>query len=276
MVLAFLPTSEAALESMPGMSLGIASVSQGVYDPTQMLLDITQGARVADSAYPYSPPPPLTPAPAGTAARIEGWRRVRARALAAPQLLVPGLLASSIPGGVAYVGIAGQSHRDAIAAADRHGDVAAFSIGSAASLPTRLTRLRERWRLIMADLATGATGLRQLRDLARSRPPGELLLVAERAGRGTGNELLWMGATGQGRASSSGGTNAAPHQEELTSQTTRQRGLIASIDIPPTVLHHLHLPVPAQMRGTPIEARSPLDGAGLRALVSRLRVIGTR
>jgi hypothetical protein len=59
----------------------------------------------------------------------------------------------------------------------------------------------------------------------------------------------------------------------LTSQTTNQRGLIASVDLAPTVLRHLGLPVPDAMRGKPIELDGPFDGAYLRSFKARLNVI---
>jgi hypothetical protein len=286
-VLAFLPATEPALQGVPGISPAILSASQGAYTPAQMLLDITQGARVADSAYADPDPPPLTPLPNGAGARasgpsggrVAGWPAPRARARGAPQLLVPGLLAASIPGGGAYAGIAGANHIDAVPVADRGGRIAAFSLGSPATLPARVARLAARERLVVADLPDGSAGLRQLRALAATRTPGELLLVVQRAGVAPGHELLWAAAAGlrgpvaSARPVGSVGPAAAG---ELSSQTTRQRGLIASIDLAPTVLRHLRLPVPVQMRGAPLEVHGAVDGPRLRALMARLRVVGSR
>jgi hypothetical protein len=283
-VLAFLPAGEPALQSVPGTSVAILSASQGAYTPGQMLLDMTQGARVADSAYPSPPAATLTPLPIDTTAKALGppagevsrWPAARARGGAAPQLLVPGLLATSIPGGGAYAGIAGANHIDALAAAGRSGHIAAFSLGSPATLPARLARLAARERLVVADLPNGPTGLRQLRALAATRTPGELLLVVQRAGVAPGHELLWAAAAGLSGTVTSAGTVGPAAAGELSSLTTRQRGLIASIDIAPTVLRHLRLPVPAQMRGAPIEVHGSLHGPRLRALMARLRVVGSR
>ncbi|HWX51788.1 MAG TPA: hypothetical protein VNY34_00765, partial [Solirubrobacteraceae bacterium] len=86
-----------------GMSAAVMSASQGTYTPAQLQLDITQGARIASSAYRTSLPAPLSLAiGVAGAGRIEGWQAARSRAAAAPQILTPGLLASSIPGGGAY------------------------------------------------------------------------------------------------------------------------------------------------------------------------------
>src|SRR5207302_3802057 len=65
-------------------------------------------------------------------------------------------------------------------------------------------------------------------------------------------------------------------QGELTSSTTAQRGLLASIDVAPTILAHLGVAAPAQMRGAPLHSERPLDAAGLRSLMARLQVVGPR
>jgi hypothetical protein len=80
-----------------------------------------------------------------------------------------------------------------------------------------------------------------------------------------GGELLWAAAGGLG-----GG-------RELTSRTTKQRGLIAAIDIAPTILGRLGVqPLPASVRGAAIETDGRLHASSLRGLMSRLRVIGGR
>jgi len=146
-VLAFLPTDAAtrqaastpgrpagggmaaALGSVSGLSVGIMSAAEGRYGTEQLLLDITQGARVASSAYAHARPPALALRPVAAGALVAGWAAARRRAERAPQLLSPGLLAASIPGGGAYAGITGAGHTDGAAAADREGHVAAISLG---------------------------------------------------------------------------------------------------------------------------------------------------
>jgi len=273
------PGEEADLAGVPGLSVGIMSATQGVYRRTQLLLDITQGARAAYSSYdpPYPPPLSLAPpgsggsvavAPLGTARgraamAVEPWGAVLTRAARAPQILQPGLLAGSIPGGAAYAGVAGSDDEDGVVAADRAGRIAAFSSGSAASLPARITALANRERLVVADLPAGAAGLGQLRALSAARAPSELLIVVQRAAR-PGHELLWvaLGGLGGGRA--------------LSSQTTEQRGLIDATDLAPTILRHLGVAVPAAMNGRPLRTDGALDDAGLRALKARLEVIHSR
>jgi hypothetical protein len=268
-VLAFAPVGEAELAGVPGMSVGIMSATQGTYTPAQLLLDITQGARVARSAYSPADPPPLSLRALGGAGTIAGWPAARRRAEDAPQLLRPGLLAAQIPGGAAYVGIAGSDDTDAIAAADRTGRVSAVSLGSAPSLPARIAALRRTHRLVVADLPGGRAGDEDLRALSATRASGELLLAVQRTRSPHGHELLWTGASGLG----AGGAARA-----LSSQTTNQRGLIAAVDLAPTILRHLNptQPLPADMRGEPIHTRGPLHSASLRALMARLHVVGPR
>ncbi len=58
-VVIFIPIGAAGLASRPGMSVGIMSAAQGAYSASQLLLDITQGARVSTSAYRDPGPPQL-------------------------------------------------------------------------------------------------------------------------------------------------------------------------------------------------------------------------
>ena len=146
-----------------------------------------------------------------------------------------------------------------MAGADHAGHLATVSLGSAATLPARIERLRSQNSLVIADLPAGPTGYDDLRSLSAARPPGELLIVLPRVDPAPGNELLWVGLAGLGGA------------HTLTSQTTNQRGLVSTV-IVPTILTHLGLPVPSAMRGKPIA----LDGSfmvHLRSLRARLLVV---
>jgi hypothetical protein len=250
-----------------GLSVGIMSATQGAYSATQLLLDITQGARIASSGYSHSRPPALSLRTTGVGAVVAGWRAALERAEDAPQLLRPGLLAAQIPGGVAYVGVAGTDDLDGIAAANRSGRIAAVSTGSARTVLERITALRSSKRLVVADLPGGAEGLADLRALSAGRTPEELLLVVQRARAARGHELLWAAAAGL-----PGGGGKA-----LTSQTTNERGLIAAVDIAPTILRRLGLtPIPADMRGDSLRTDGALKSASLRALMARLHVIAGR
>lgn len=264
---------ENELGSIPTLSTAILSATQGTYKAAQLMLDVTQGARVSYSAYTPAYPPPLSIAPQHSGwAQVEPWAAIRKRAQEAPQLLVPGLLASSIPGGGAYVGVAPETpsstRSEAIAAtiaADRSGRIASISIGPSSTLLARIGRSLELHRLVVADLPAGGSGYEDLRTLAETRAAGELLIAVQRAPEAYGGELLWIAVGGLG-----GGGRT------LTSQTTNQRGLVAAIDIGPTILGHLDLPMPVDMRGRPIRPDNPLDGADLRNLMARLGVIDSR
>jgi hypothetical protein len=255
---------------VPSLSTGILSATQGSYTTAQLLLDITQGARVSASAYDPALAPTLSLEPRAAGAVVKPWQAVLDRAQGAPQILEPGLLASHIPDGGSYAGIAIGSETvaggdlDGVAAADRHGQIATFSLGSATSLPTRIAALSAHHSLVVADLPTGADGLADLRALSAARPAATLEIVVQRVPDVPGNELLWVAVAGLGSG------------EELTSQTTNQRGLIAAVDLAPTILLHLGLPVPNAMRGKPITLDGALDGAYLRSFKARLRVIYSR
>jgi hypothetical protein len=265
-VLAFLPAGPRRLLAA-GLSAGIMSASQGTYTRAQLLLDIGQGARIASSAYPGPRPPAMALRRSGAGATIAGWRAARRRAEDAPQLLRPGLLAGSVPGGGAYAGVNHADSLDAIAAADRAGRVSAVSLGPARTLALRVAALTARRRLVVADLPGGADGVAQLRALQAMRAAGELLLVVQRAQDGAAHQLLWIAAAGL----------AGGGERELSSRTTRQRGLVASIDLAPTILRHLGIrPLPGAARGAPMRADGALQRASLRGLMARLRVISAR
>ncbi|TML00137.1 MAG: hypothetical protein E6G34_01170 [Actinobacteria bacterium] len=265
-VIALLPTGERALARVPGFSIGLMSAAQGTYSRAQLLLDTTQGARVASSAYARSRPAALSLAPAGEGGVIAGWSAAVRRAHGAPALLRPGLLAARIPGGAAYAGIAGTDALDAVLASDEAGRVHAVSMGPAGTVVARAAALAERSRLVVCDLAAGAAGRGQLRALQLRRGAGQLLLVIQRAG-GSAHQLLWAAAAG---------LEAGP-AKDLTSATTAQRGLISAVDVATTVLAHLHIMAPSDaLRGKVIHGDGALDSPGLRTLMGRLAVIGPR
>jgi hypothetical protein len=256
---------ERELENVPGLSIGLMSATQGTYRTAQLLLDVTQGARVSYSTYKTSHPPALRVLIRGAGGVIEGWKAALKRANDAPQILKPGLLASQIPGGGAYLGISGQDDEDAALAANRAGEVSLLSQASSATLLDRIGRARQDRGLLVADLDAGAAGYLQLRSLVAERPAGELLIVLERAPDLPGHELLWVGVAGLG----AGG-------QELSSQSTNQRGMLVAVDLAPTILGYLGLPVPSAMRGEPVHEDGSLHGASLRALKARLGVISKR
>jgi hypothetical protein len=255
------PTAvESELASLHSFSTGLLSATQGSYTTAQLLLDLTQGARVSYSSYSPQHPPVLSL----VGRQVLPWSKVLARAHGAPQILEPGLLAASIPGGAAYAGIVGEDHEDGVAGANHTGTMTTVSLGGAATLSARLARLYSQRSLVIADLPAGPAGYADLRALSATRPPGQLLIVLPRVGPAPGHELLWVGLAGLG-----GG-------HTLTSQTTNQRGLVSTVDLAPTVLEHLGLGVPSAMRGRPIVLDGSFDGPHLRSLRARLLVVYPR
>ena len=155
---------EAELAGIRGLSVGIMSATQGVYRTAQLLLDITQGARVSYSAYTPSHPPALSVLRGPRGATVTPWPAVLERAGSAPQTLYPGALAAAIPSEAGYAGVTGQEDSDAVMAADRAGHISEFSLGDRATLEQRIASLSERVGLLVADLPGGSAGLEDLRE----------------------------------------------------------------------------------------------------------------
>ena len=262
-----LPAGESQLASVDGLSVGIMSATQGEYASAQFLLDLTQGARISSSDYSKPKAPVLEVLPQGSGAVVAGWQAAMHRAESAPQLLRPGLLASQVPGGGAYVGVTGAGYLDGVLAADTGGSIATISLGTRRSLLARIEAVSASRRMVVADLPGGSEGLADLQALGHRRAADELLLAIQRVPDARGGELLWMGAAGL----------AGGRGRELSSQSTNERGLIVSVDIAPTILAHLGgLAIPADMRGKSIVTDGTLHSSALRALMARLHVIGGR
>lgn len=139
----------------------------------------------------------------------------------------------------------------------------------------RLLASRDNGRLLaVSRVAADPAGYAQLRTLIARRAPGELVAIVQSAGpdeaphrsqNSHGHELLWAVLAGIG-----------PGGSVLTSQSTEQRGLIAATDLAPTILEHLHEPLPTSMRGHAVHTDGPLHGAWLRELKQRLEAIYPR
>jgi hypothetical protein len=273
-VLAFLPSGGEnnpkpvldRLDARPALALGLVSATQGGYSPQQALLDITAGSRTSAAVYDPPKPPDLELVVGGDAsAFIFGWSKVLARAHTALAEIVPGMLAGQIPGGAAYAGITKRDHVDAVAAADRQGDVARVALGTSAQLAGSVRRLLRRYRLVVAGLPTAAKGDRVLDALIRDRRPGDLLIVMQTPPRARAPQLLPIGVAGVA------GANGA-----LTSQSTHLKGIVAAIDVPVTILHELALPVPGSIKGQVLRAEGVRDAGALKSVEARLRVVSGR
>lgn len=221
---------------------GFVSPSVGGYERDQVFLDISQGARVSLRAY-REDLPPLTVRDG----RVLGWSTAVARAKEVDGI-VPGLLASSVPGKVAYLGVRGADHSAAIAVADRAGRIDRFEVVGRDQLMRRFFELRQRTTLLLFDPPGCCPSL-----LAR-----DWYVKIERPGRT--RELLRASTPGVGL---------------LTSATTRRPGLIATSDLAPTLLDRLGAEVPDDMTGHEIETE-PGEVADLTELGERLEVIAGR
>ena len=223
------------------------SATQGAYTTAQLLLDITQGARVASSAYPQ---------PARRRCRSRrrragrGDRRLARGASAprrrrAPQLLRPGLLAARSPAAAGYAGIAGADTRRSARRRPRRPRRGRLAGQRADAARRASQRCKPRSQAGRRRPPRRRRRARDLRALSPRRAAGELLIVVQRVPDAPGGELLWSAAAG---LPGGGG-------HELSSQTTNQRGLIAAVDLAPTILAHLDLgrsrPTCAAGRSTP-------------------------
>ncbi len=262
--LAFRPILD-RLDARPQLSLGLSSAAQGQYDPTQALLDISQGTRVSLSTYDPKRPPNLTFVAQGRGALFQGWLDEILRADSAPAEVEPGLLGASVPGGAAYAGVRGRAQREAIAAANRAGRIGTVSIGPADDVAARARRLLPDHQLVVVGLPTGIAGDLALDRLLDARAANELLIVMQTPPDQKGAQLLPTGIAG---------LPGAPGQ--LTSETTHLDGVIAGIDVLPTVLDHLGLPVPSTVKGQPMTVVPGRDAGALESLADRLRVVFPR
>ena len=271
-LLAFLPT-----ESEPGMPLlfdfahrglaiGLTSPTLGGYNPRQAMLDVSQGTRISTRVYPRKTPRLDVVDSPGPGARIAEWGSAVDRADDAPGDVVPGLLADTIEragGRVSYAGVLGFEQPEAIAAANRRGEIERASLGTTGTFAARALGLWRDSDLLVALLPPDADGLAALDRLLAARRPDDLVYAmrAPPAGRLT---LLPTGAAGPGLRGS------------LRSATTRRTGLVTGTDVAPTVLERLGLKVPDKMQGEPVKTRPGGDPQQVLDFSSRLNVVTSR
>jgi hypothetical protein len=247
-VVAFVPSGDglAGLHDGAAQAIGLMTGSVGNFDAEQTWLDITQGARVP--GVDYSPRRVGALSLAGVAP-VRGWRAVQRRAASADAAIEPGLLASAIPGGAAFVG--GAQGEMWLLAADRAGRV-----NRGASVARELAA----HHLVVVELASVA----ELRALLARRVAGELVVAIARPPYRVGAPLLLpIGVSGLGRGA-------------LSSGATRTAGLVAATDLAPTILRWLRLPVPGAMNGQAIVAGHGPSVGALSAYAARLAVVGGR
>ena len=249
------------------LSIGLIGATQGAYSVRQTYLDLTQGARVSRTGYDPERIPGLRLVQDDGGWRIAGWRATLRRARSAPGQLRPGLLAGTVAGGAGYVSTAQppRSHIEAVVAADRDGSVAEVSLGAAGDVAQRARELLARNSLVVVGLPSGPTGDHQLDELIGRRGRGEVLIVMRQPPRSRAPQMLAIGTAGLSQEAGL-----------LESRTTRRRGLVAGIDLLPTVLGHLGVAVPDDVTGRPITVAEGRDVAHVRRLERRLRVVFPR
>jgi hypothetical protein len=270
-LLAFLPGREDSpqtsimlkrLERRPGLALGLMSATTGRYDATQTLLDIGQGTRTSFNVYKPKETPDTALVPYRGAGYIAGWLDVLRRAESAPEEIQPGLLGSAIPNGAGYVGIIDQPNPAAIPAANVDGFVRGLSLDTRKNIVSRTERMLRNRQFVVVGLPTRRAGGRALDALLVRRAANELIITI-RTPPTSGSVLLPVAVAGLGRGN-------------LTSPTSRGDGIVAGIDVLPTVLQHLGRPIPKGVKGQPIEARGSPDADALIAFDERSREVGPR
>ena len=269
-LLGFVPTAPAP--KMPllfdlaerDFSYGVTSPTLGAFAKRQMLLDMSQGSRIANHAYPR----PLKRLDLrlgdGGDGRIKGFRLARRRALDAPGDVIPGLLGSTLQRAgrqIGYVGVAGLQQTEALVAANRRGHVERVSLGTVGTFAHRALTMWDRTEFLVARFPSDEAGLAALDGVLAARRPGDLILIV-RAPPAGALRLLPSGILGR---HASGNVIYSP--------TTRRLGLVAATDYAPTVLQHLGLAVPKKMQGRVIESRHDGDPEEVRKRMARLDVI---
>lgn len=261
------PVMTAQIEQLPGFSTGLISPTLGRYSPVQMLLDISQGSRVASSLYsPVVAPQPGLVAGASGSARFRQWPGLVRRAEVVPGTVVPGLLACAVEQAgrrVTWVSPAGAPTLTGIPAADARGFIARSEIVPQGRLEDALAQAQKSTDLVIGTLPSGSDGLRIARGLS-TVDPARLMVIVQTPPDPARTRLLTVGVRGVG---GEGG---------LKSATTRRNGLVAATDVAPTILERLGIAAPRQMQGRPIQGAARLSPEQLDAMNARLALVAGR
>jgi hypothetical protein len=264
------PELTAQIERLPGFAAGLFSPTLGRYSPTQMMLDISQGSRVAGSLYsPVVAPPPGLLAdgfgPRARSGRFMQWPGLVRRAERVPGEIVPGLLACSVAAAglrSLWVTSEGSPTSSGIAAADAHGRIAQLRFVPPGRLRGELFAAQRSSELLIAALPASSNGLALVRALAAADPE-RLIVLVQAPPDPARTRLLSLGVRGVGG-------------DGIRSATTRRDGLVVATDVAPTLLDRLRITQPSAMQGQPIEAGRPLNAAQLGELNARLALVAGR
>lgn len=265
------PVMTAQIAQLPGFGVGLFSPTLGRYSPTQMMLDISQGSRVASSLYKpvVAPQPALAADGVGVSAnsgRYLQWPGLTRRAEKVPGDLVPGQLGCAVQRAgkrAVWVSPAGASTLTGIAAADAAGAIGQLTFSVSSQLETDLLKAQRYAELAVGTLPPGSQGMQIARALAAADPQ-RLIVLVQAPPDPARTRLLAIGARGVG---GDGG---------LTSATTRRNGLVVTTDIAPTILGRLGIEPPKDMQGQPIEGASRLSPQQLDEMNARLSLVAGR
>src|SRR4051812_46371014 len=268
-LVAFIPTQPAP--KMPllfdleqrNFAYGVTSPSIGSYSKRQMLLDMSAGTRIANSAYGH-PIGRLDLEYGPRGGRVKGWFYDNKRAVDAPGEVLPGLLASTLERAghhVAYAGVIGFEQTEAVVAADRLGNLRRVSLGTIGTFAQRTLDLWRTSDVVVARFPPDAQGLEALDRIVAARQPGDLI-YAVRAPPPGRSRLLPTGMLGPGFRA-----------RVLYSDTTRRTGLVAATDMAPTLLHYLGVRIPKQVEGRVIGVRADGNAEDVRQRMARLDVV---
>jgi hypothetical protein len=271
-LVAFLPTQPAPklpllfdLEQR-NFAFGVTSSSIGAYSKRQLLLDVSQGTRISNTAY-TQPIGPLDLEYGRGGGRVVGWFYDAERARSAPGELRPGLFASTLERAghrVAYAGVLGYEQTEAVVAADGAGRLERVSIGTQGTFAQRTLDLWRDSDVVVARFPEDDAGLQALDQIVAARRSDDLIYVVRAPPPGRGR-FLPTGLLGPGFRA-----------KVLVSATTRRPGLIADTDLAPTVLHYFGVRVPKRMEGRVVESRRDGDAEAVRERMSRLDVLVKR
>jgi hypothetical protein len=268
-LVAFIPTEPAP--KMPllfdleqrNFAYGVTSPTIGSYSKRQMLLDMSSGTRIANSAYGH-PLGRVDLEYGARGGRMKGWFYDNKRAVTAPGDVLPGLFASTLERAghhVAYSGVIGFEQTEAVVAADRLGNVQRVSLGTIGTFQQRTLDLWRSSDVVVARFPPDAPGLEALDRIVAARRPGDLI-YAVRAPPPGRSRLLPTGMLGPGFRA-----------KVLYSGTTRRTGLVAATDMAPTLLHYLGVRIPKQIEGRVIAVRSDGNAEDVRERMARLDVV---
>ena len=246
-----------------GLTYGLVSPTIGSYSKRQMLVDMSQGARIANRAYAHKLGR-LDLVKEGGKWRVSGWHAVALRARESPGDVVPGLLADQVErrgGRVSYAGVVGFEQAEAVLAADRKGRMQRVSLGTIGTFAERALGLWADSRLLVARFPPDDRGLEALDRMVAAMRPDDLLYV--------------MRAPPAGRARFLPGALLGPgfRGDVMYSPTTRRVGLVAATDVPVTVLEHLGIDPPKQMEGRAITAEPDGSADDVRVTMGWVDVV---